>query len=75
MFHLAPLAEAFTRGYFDAFKLLLELGARPNLGLDRNTFRSFGTQLFSAGDKGRHRFIQLIYDHGKETFLFVSIHW
>ena len=74
MFHLAPLAEAFIRGYLDAFKLLLELGARPNLGLDRNTFRSFGTQLFSAGDKGRQRFIQLIYDHGRMIFPLLSIY-
>ncbi|CAF1129897.1 unnamed protein product [Rotaria sp. Silwood1] len=64
MFHLTPLAEAFTRGYFDVFKILLELGAKPILNLDRNIFRSFGTQLFDTGIKGRRHFIQLMYDHG-----------
>ncbi|CAF2633648.1 unnamed protein product [Rotaria sp. Silwood2] len=64
MFHLTPLAESFTRGYFDVFKVLLELGAKPILNLDRNIFRSFGTQLFTTGTKGRQHFIQLMYDHG-----------
>ena len=66
MFHLLPLAEAFLRGYFDVFKILLELGAKPVLDLERNMFRSFGTQLFNTGTKGRRHFIQLMYDHGKE---------
>ena len=65
MFHLAPLAEAFVRGYFDVFKILIEHGAKPVLDLDRNTFRSFGLQLFNTGTKGRKHFIQLLYDHGK----------
>ncbi|CAF1016814.1 unnamed protein product [Rotaria sordida] len=64
MFHLPPLAEAFTRGYFDVFKILLELGAKPILNLHRNIFRSFGTQLFDTGIEGRRHFIQLLYDHG-----------
>ena len=64
MFHLVPLAEAFVRGYWDVYKLLLELGAKPSLGLDRNFFRSFGTDLFETGTKGRRHFIQLLYDHG-----------
>ena len=67
MFHLPPLAEAFVRGYFDVFKILLELGARPSLNLERNMFRSFGTQLFGTGTKGRRHFIQLMYDHGKNS--------
>lgn len=65
MFHLIPLAEAFTRGYFETFQILLELGARPCMDLGRNTFRSFGTDLFLPGAKGRQRFIQLLYEHGK----------
>ena len=65
MFHAVPLAEAFVRGYFDVFKTLLELGARPTLDLDRNTFRSFGSQLFLTGEKGRQSFIQLLYEHGE----------
>ena len=65
MFHLPPLAEAFVRGYFDVYKILLELGARPVLGLDRNVFRSFGTDLFDTGTKGRRHFIQLLFDHGQ----------
>ena len=69
MFHLAPLAEAFVRGYFDVFKILLEHGAKPILDLDRNMFRSFGTQLFNLGTKGRRHFIQLLYDHGKNKIL------
>ncbi|CAF3689425.1 unnamed protein product [Rotaria socialis] len=64
MFYLSPLSEAFIRGYFDAFKILLELGAKPVLSLDRNTLRSFNTQLFGMGTKGRKHFIQLMYDHG-----------
>lgn len=66
MFHLLPLAEAFTRGYFDVYKTLLELGAKPMLGLDRSVFRSYGTQLFDTGVKGRRQFIQLLYDHGNK---------
>lgn len=66
MFHLAPLAEAFVRGYFDVFRILLEMGARPQLELDRNIFRSFGHELFLNGEKGRQHFIQLLYDHGEE---------
>ena len=65
LFHLVPLAEAFVRGYLDVFKTLLELGARPTLDLERNTFRTFGSQLFLPGDKGRQAFIQLLYDHGE----------
>ena len=65
MFHLIPLAEAFTRGYFETFEILLQLGARPCLDLGRNTFRSFGTELFLSGAKGRGQFIQLLYEHGK----------
>jgi hypothetical protein len=65
MFHLPPLAEAFVRGYFDVFKILLERGARPSIDLNRNMFRSFGTELFNTGTKGRRHFIQLMYDHGK----------
>jgi hypothetical protein len=64
MFHLAPLAEAFVRGYFDVYNTLLELGAKPSLDLARNMFRSFGTQLFDTGIKGRQHYIQLLYDHG-----------
>ncbi len=64
-FHLLPLAEAFVRGYFDVYKTLLELGARPTLDLDRTMCRSFGTKLFDTGVKGRRHFIQLLYDHGK----------
>lgn len=64
MFHLVPLAEAFVRGYSDVYKTLLELGAKPVLGLDRNVFRLFGTQLFDIGTKGRRHFIQLLYEHG-----------
>jgi len=60
VFHLSPLAEAFVRGYFDVYKILLELGAKPALDLDRNMFRSFGTQLFDTGIKGRGNFIQLL---------------
>ena len=64
MFHLPPLGEAFMRGYYDVYKILLELGARPALDLERNMFRSFGTKLFEFGTKGRRHFIQLLYDHG-----------
>ena len=67
MFHLPPLAEAFVRGYYDVYKILLELGAKPILGLDRNFFRSFGTALFDTGTAGRRHFIQLLYDHGNTT--------
>lgn len=65
MFYLTPLAEAFMRGYYDVFKVLLERGAKPVLDLHWNTFRSFGKQLFDVGTKGRQRFVQLMYDHGK----------
>lgn len=64
MFHLPPLAEAFVRGYYDVYQILLKLGAKPILGLDRNFFRSFGIELFDIGTKGRRHFIQLLYDHG-----------
>lgn len=67
MFHLPPLADAFVRGYFDVYKTLLERGARPVLGLDRNFFRSFGTEIFNSGAKGRRHFIQLLFDHGKNS--------
>jgi hypothetical protein len=63
-FHLPPLAEAFVRGYFDVYKILLELGAKPILGLDRNFLRSFGIALYDSGARGRRHFIQLLYDHG-----------
>jgi len=69
MFHSTPLAEAFIRGYFDVYKILLELGAKPSLNLDRNMFRSFGTQLFNTGTNGRQHFIQLLYDHGKNKYI------
>jgi hypothetical protein len=68
MFHLPPLAEAFVRGYFDVYKILLKLGAKPILGLDRNFFRSFGIELFDTGTKGRRNFIQLLYDHGNTQY-------
>ncbi len=68
MFHLPPLTESFVRGYFDVFKILLELGAKPLLELDRAMFRSFGTELFNTGTKGRQHFIQLIYDHGNKKY-------
>ncbi len=68
MFHLSPLSESFIRGYFDVFKILLELGAKPLLDLNRNTFRSFGIQLFDTGIKGRRNFIQLMYDHGNRKY-------
>jgi hypothetical protein len=64
MYHLLPLGEAFVRGYFDVFRILLELGAKPLLDVNRNILRSFGTQLFDTGTKGRRHFIQLMYDHG-----------
>ncbi|CAF0852726.1 unnamed protein product [Adineta steineri] len=64
MHHLAPLAEAFVRGYFNVFKTLLELGAQPSINLHRNTIRSFGVQLFDTNLKGRRHYIQLMYDHG-----------
>ncbi|CAF0819728.1 unnamed protein product [Adineta ricciae] len=66
MFYLTPLAEAFMRGYYDVFKVLLERGAKPVLDLHWNTFRSFGKQLFDIGTKGRQRFVQLMYDHGAD---------
>jgi hypothetical protein len=69
MFHLPPLAEAFVRGYYDVYKILLELGAKPILDLDRNIFRSFGVKLFNTGEKGRAHFIQLLYDHGKSEVI------
>jgi hypothetical protein len=69
MFHLLPLTEAFVRGYFDVYKTLLELGAKPILDLDRPMIRSFGTQLFDTGVKGRRNFIQLLYDHGKNKYI------
>ncbi|CAM4739799.1 unnamed protein product [Rotaria magnacalcarata] len=64
MFYLSPLSEASMRGYFDAFKILLGLDAKPVLSLDRNTLRSFNTQLFDMGTKRRKHFVQLMYDHG-----------
>ena len=64
MFYLAPLAEAFIRGYFDVFKVLLERGAPPVIDLHWNTFRSFGTKMFETGTKGRRHFVQLMFDHG-----------
>ena len=74
MFHLIPLAEAFTRGYFETFQILLELGARPCLDLERNTFRSFGTDLFLTGAKGRQHFIQLLFEHGKRAKCQLDFH-
>jgi hypothetical protein len=65
MFHLSPLTEAFSRGYFDIFRLLLELGVKPEMQVDRGMCRSFGSRLFETGIKGRRHFIQLLYDHGK----------
>ena len=62
---MPPLTEAFLRGYFDVYKTLLELGARPVLDLERSVFRSFGTQLFESGAKGGRHFIQLLHGHGK----------
>ena len=75
VFHYPPLADAFVRGYFHVYKTLLERGARPILGLDRNFFRSFGTDIFNSGTKGRRHFIQLLFDHGKHfqcIYSFVS---
>ncbi|UJR30263.1 hypothetical protein I4U23_017801 [Adineta vaga] len=66
MFYLPPLAESFIRGYYDVFKMLLERGAKPILDLHWNTFRSFGTQLFDTGTKGRRHFVQLMHDHGAD---------
>jgi len=74
MFHLVPLAEASVRGYFDVYKTLLELGAKPSLDLDRNMFRSFGTQLFNTDTKGRRHFIQLLYDHGGDIETQFKLH-
>jgi hypothetical protein len=66
LFHLPPLADAFVRGYYDVYKTLLERGALPMMGLDRNYFRSFGTEIFKSATKGRRHFIQLLFDHGKD---------
>lgn len=72
MFHLPPVADAFVRGYYDVFKTLLELGAKPILNLERNTLRSMNTQLFDVGPKGRRRFIQLLHDHGNVEYMLQS---
>lgn len=73
LFHLPPLTDAFVRGYFNVYKILLERGARPILGLDRNFFRSFGTDIFKSSTKGRRHFIQLLFDHGK-NIQFIDSH-
>lgn len=58
---LTPLMEAASGGYVDVGRVLLQAGADPNAS---PVPTSRDTALTIAADKGHHKFVELLLQHG-----------